>query len=129
MDSMEEQVEQVKEVKVEQVKEEQVEQVQEDQILMDFSNMFKSNRSPPLLSSKPTKCIDNPLADNTVCNVIPLNISITQEEMKLRRCLDIRRWYCLSRPQYQRTCGISSVVTVWNYLFSTLGVGLLPPVS
>ena len=29
----------------------------------------------------------------------------------------------MSRPQYQRSCGITSVVSCWNYLFSTLGNG------
>ncbi|KAK2187422.1 hypothetical protein NP493_166g04049 [Ridgeia piscesae] len=40
-----------------------------------------------------------------------------------RKVLDIRRWYCMSRPQYKTSCGISSVVSCWNYLFSCLGVG------
>lgn len=31
--------------------------------------------------------------------------------------------YCMSRPQYKRSCGISSVVSCWNYLFSTIGQG------
>ena len=30
---------------------------------------------------------------------------------------------CMSRPQYKTSCGISSVVSCWNYLFSTLGNG------
>ena len=29
----------------------------------------------------------------------------------------------MSRPQYSRSCGVSSVVSCWNYLFSTLGNG------
>ena len=29
----------------------------------------------------------------------------------------------MSRPQYKTSCGISSVVSCWNYLFSTLGNG------
>ena len=31
--------------------------------------------------------------------------------------------YCMSRPQYKKSCGISSLVSCWNYLFSTLGYG------
>lgn len=49
--------------------------------------------------------------------------------MKERRFLDERRWLCISRPQYMRSCGISSLVSVWNYLFTTLGTGTLPPIS
>ena len=29
----------------------------------------------------------------------------------------------MSRPQYKTSCGISSLVSCWNYLFSTLGHG------
>ena len=31
--------------------------------------------------------------------------------------------YCMCRPQYSRSCGLSSVISCWNYLFSTLGGG------
>jgi len=44
--------------------------------------------------------------------------------MSLRKQLDLRRWFCLARPQHPKSCGISSLTSVWNYLFSTLGVGL-----
>ena len=32
-------------------------------------------------------------------------------------------WLTIARPQYQRTCGISSLVSIWNYQFSRLGLG------
>ncbi|XP_072898015.1 DNA excision repair protein ERCC-5 homolog [Hemitrygon akajei] len=51
------------------------------------------------------------------------------EEMKQRKVLDLRRWYCISRPQYKTSCGISSLVSCWNYLFSTCGTGSLPPIT
>ncbi|XP_078258898.1 basic immunoglobulin-like variable motif-containing protein isoform X2 [Rhinoraja longicauda] len=51
------------------------------------------------------------------------------EEMKQRKVLDLRRWYCISRPQYKTSCGISSLVSCWNYLFSTCGSGSLPPIT
>ncbi|XP_060934337.1 basic immunoglobulin-like variable motif-containing protein isoform X1 [Limanda limanda] len=51
------------------------------------------------------------------------------EEIKQRKVLDLRRWYCISRPQYKTSCGISSLVSVWNFLYSTLGAGSLPPIS
>ncbi len=37
--------------------------------------------------------------------------------------------YCMSHPQYSKSCGISSVVSCWNYLFSTLGNGTYVIVS
>jgi hypothetical protein len=35
----------------------------------------------------------------------------------------------MSRPQYKRSCGISSLVSIFNYQFSTMGMGKLPPIS
>ncbi|XP_061153112.1 basic immunoglobulin-like variable motif-containing protein [Syngnathus typhle] len=53
----------------------------------------------------------------------------TLEDVKQRKVLDLRRWYCISRPQYKTSCGISSLVSCWNFLYSTLGAGSLPPIS
>ncbi|MBN3285521.1 BIVM protein, partial [Polyodon spathula] len=53
----------------------------------------------------------------------------TLEEIKQRKVLDQRRWYCISRPQYKTSCGISSLVSCWNFLYSTLGAGSLPPIT
>lgn len=61
--------------------------------------------------------------------MIPKNLKITQAEMAKRKVMDIRRWFCMARPQYPKSCGISSLVSCWNYLFSSLGCGLLPPIS
>ncbi|KAF7252667.1 Basic immunoglobulin-like variable motif-containing protein [Varanus komodoensis] len=51
------------------------------------------------------------------------------EEIKQRKVLDLRRWYCVSRPQYKTSCGISSLVSCWNFLYSTMGAGNLPPIT
>ncbi|KAM5181144.1 basic immunoglobulin-like variable motif-containing protein isoform 1-T3 [Mantella aurantiaca] len=51
------------------------------------------------------------------------------DEIKQRKVLDLRRWYCISRPQYKTSCGISSLVSCWNFLYSTLGSGSLPPIT
>ncbi|XP_027413736.1 DNA repair protein complementing XP-G cells isoform X4 [Bos indicus x Bos taurus] len=51
------------------------------------------------------------------------------EDIKQRKVLDLRRWYCISRPQYKTSCGISSLVSCWNFLYSTMGAGNLPPIS
>ncbi|XP_038615165.1 basic immunoglobulin-like variable motif-containing protein isoform X2 [Tachyglossus aculeatus] len=53
----------------------------------------------------------------------------TLEDIKQRKVLDLRRWYCISRPQYKTSCGISSLVSCWNFLYSTTGAGNLPPVT
>jgi hypothetical protein len=56
-------------------------------------------------------------------------LAVCPEDMASRKVLDLRRWYCMSRPQYSRSCGISSVVSCWNYIFSTIGNGNLPPIT
>jgi hypothetical protein len=55
--------------------------------------------------------------------LIPRNLNITQAEMAKRKVMDIRRWFCMARPQYPKSCGISSLTSCWNYLYSTLGAG------
>lgn len=35
----------------------------------------------------------------------------------------------MSRPQYPKSCGISSLVSCWNFLYSTLGAGTKQPIS
>nr|XP_039259819.1 basic immunoglobulin-like variable motif-containing protein isoform X1 [Styela clava] len=54
---------------------------------------------------------------------------LTNEILAERKVLDLRRWHCISRPQYKKSCGLSSVVSVWNYLYSNLGTGTLPPIT
>ncbi|KAK1795752.1 hypothetical protein P4O66_001231 [Electrophorus voltai] len=56
-------------------------------------------------------------------NVLDLPPQASLEEIKQRKVLDLRRWYCISRPQYKTSCGISSLVSCWNFLYSTLGAG------
>uniref|UniRef100_A0A2K5IJ72 DNA excision repair protein ERCC-5 n=1 Tax=Colobus angolensis palliatus TaxID=336983 RepID=A0A2K5IJ72_COLAP len=51
------------------------------------------------------------------------------EDIKQRKVLDVRRWYCISRPQYKTSCGISSLISCWNFLYSTMGAGNLPPIT
>ncbi|KAM8786342.1 basic immunoglobulin-like variable motif-containing protein isoform 3-T5 [Rhynchonycteris naso] len=51
------------------------------------------------------------------------------EDIKQRKVLDLRRWYCISRPQYKTSCGISSLISCWNFLYSTIGAGNLPPIT
>jgi hypothetical protein len=37
-------------------------------------------------------------------------------------------WLTVSRPQYKRTCGISSIISIWNHQFSRLGLGTKDPI-
>ncbi|KAB1267675.1 Basic immunoglobulin-like variable motif-containing protein [Camelus dromedarius] len=37
--------------------------------------------------------------------------------------------YCISRPQYKTSCGISSLISCWNFLYSTMGAGNLPAIT
>ncbi|GAA6102545.1 basic immunoglobulin-like variable motif-containing protein [Tachysurus ichikawai] len=68
-------------------------------------------------------------SDRSSRNVLDLPPQASLEEIKQRKVLDLRRWYCISRPQYKTSCGISSLVSCWNFLYSTLGAGSLPPIS
>ncbi|XP_071798489.1 basic immunoglobulin-like variable motif-containing protein [Asterias amurensis] len=60
---------------------------------------------------------------------IPPKVSATTTSLAERKVLDQRRWFCMSRPQYSKSCGLSSLVSCWNYLFSTLGAGSHRPIT
>jgi hypothetical protein len=49
--------------------------------------------------------------------------------MRERKFMDQRRWFCMARPQHPKSCGISSLTSCWNFLYSTLGGGDLNPIS
>ncbi|XP_062279944.1 basic immunoglobulin-like variable motif-containing protein [Scomber scombrus] len=75
-------------------------------------------------STKKMKSSDRPSR-----NLQDVSPHASLEEIKQRKVLDLRRWYCISRPQYKTSCGISSLVSCWNFLYSTVGAGSLPPIS
>ncbi|KTG32078.1 hypothetical protein cypCar_00009203 [Cyprinus carpio] len=81
------------------------------------SNLKKFNSKKMKSSDRPSRNLQD----------LPAQASL--EEIKQRKVLDLRRWYCISRPQYKTSCGISSLVSCWNFLYSTLGAGSLPPMS
>ncbi|AWP11417.1 putative basic immunoglobulin-like variable motif-containing protein [Scophthalmus maximus] len=73
------------------------------------------------------KCSTKKMKSSRNLQDVPPHASL--EEVQQRKVLDLRRWYCISRPQYKTSCGISSLVSCWNFLYSTLGAGSLPPIS
>jgi len=92
-------------------------------VVLDFTQDFKK-QYPKIKSLKNNEKNE----EDIKVYKIPCNIKITEAEVKYRKCLDVRRWMCMSRPQYSKSCGLTSVVSCWNYLYSTLGTGLLPPI-
>ncbi|XP_024909492.1 basic immunoglobulin-like variable motif-containing protein [Cynoglossus semilaevis] len=95
-----------------------------------FSPTF-SNNDPNCISGNVKKCSSKKMKSSERLNRYLQDVSphVSLEEIKQRKVLDLRRWYCISRPQYKTSCGISSLVSCWNFLYSTLGAGSLPPIS
>ena len=62
------------------------------------------------------------------------NEDLPEEEnsMETLKILPLRflkdHWLTVSRPQYKRTCGTSSLVSLWNHQFSRLGLGNKDPI-
>ncbi|XP_052107069.1 basic immunoglobulin-like variable motif-containing protein isoform X1 [Mytilus californianus] len=67
--------------------------------------------------------------EDALTDYIPPTVTATYSQIAARKVMDQKRWICMSRPQYSKSCGISSVVSCWNYLFSTLGHGSLSPIT
>ena len=65
-------------------------------------------------------------------NILSIKGSFSKEKIDQIRVpyrLFTNHWFTIIRPQYGRTCGISSVVSVWNYQFSTAGKGKKDPLT
>lgn len=60
--------------------------------------------------------------------IVPRNLETTREDLLQRLHIDIPRLLCVAK-QYPRSCGVTSLVSVWNFLYSRIGQGTLPPVS
>ncbi|XP_048758287.1 basic immunoglobulin-like variable motif-containing protein isoform X3 [Ostrea edulis] len=67
--------------------------------------------------------------DESYESFIPPKVTATTAEISTRKVLDQKRWNCISRPQYSKSCGMTSLVSCWNFLFSTLGNGSLNPIT
>ena len=72
---------------------------------------------------------ENVMAEIDMSLAVPRNLSTTKSDLAKRKVFISERWYCVSRPQYPKSCGMTSLVSVWNYLYSKLGHGTLPPLS
>ncbi|XP_053311283.1 basic immunoglobulin-like variable motif-containing protein [Spea bombifrons] len=92
----------------------------------DFNTMASKLKGKPGVANKqvPKKKIDRKVKPSREC---PQHFVL--DDIKQRKVLDLRRWYCISRPQYKTSCGISSLVSCWNFLYSSLGTGSLPPIT
>eukprot|EP00698_Gefionella_okellyi_P007109 TRINITY_DN1730_c0_g1_i2.p1 TRINITY_DN1730_c0_g1~~TRINITY_DN1730_c0_g1_i2.p1 ORF type:complete len:273 (+),score=26.90 TRINITY_DN1730_c0_g1_i2:72-890(+) len=76
---------------------------------------------PKSVSVEPdTVALERKMADATFASV---------EFLSKRKHLDMARWRCISRPQYRYSCGLSSLVGCWNFLYSTLGHGDCRPIT
>ncbi|ORC85276.1 Basic immunoglobulin-like variable motif-containing protein [Trypanosoma theileri] len=65
--------------------------------------------------------------------LIPTQLPTTREDLEQRLCLRIPRLLAVTK-QYPRSCGVSSLTSIWNYLYtrigeSTTGIHNRPPIS
>ncbi|XP_073425586.1 basic immunoglobulin-like variable motif-containing protein isoform X2 [Dendrobates tinctorius] len=92
----------------------------------DFNTMTTKIKTKPALVNKQ---VSKKKPDRKVKPLRDCSQHFIVDDIKQRKVLDLRRWYCISRPQYKTSCGISSLVSCWNFLYSTLGSGSLPPLT
>ena len=111
------------------------EKVSATSIVLDFSSSFKPKKKViriprqvvvPKEVTQEGEVAEVIEVDLPVVIEIPEKLVKSPEEMYPRKYMDIKRWLCMSRPQYPKSCGITSLISCWNYLFSTLGNGTVP---
>ncbi|KAG8349035.1 hypothetical protein ERJ75_000832800 [Trypanosoma vivax] len=65
-------------------------------------------------------------------SLIPRNLPTTRDDLQRRLCFRIPRLLAVAK-QYPKSCGITSLTSVWNYLYSCIGeneaAAARPPVS
>ena len=101
-------------------------------LVLDFSASFQKNKKKLKKVKRDQK--ETGLEGNVEVVEVELNevVEIPDQlvgsltEMMEKKFLDLRRWMCMSRPQYSKSCGITSLVSCWNFLFSVIGHGKLP---
>eukprot|EP00796_Vickermania_ingenoplastis_P001189 gene1189-705_t len=52
--------------------------------------------------------------------LIPTHLTTTRAQLEQRLCLRVPRLLCVNK-QYPRSCGVSSLASVYNYLYSCIG--------
>ncbi|KAK7201478.1 hypothetical protein NESM_000210900 [Novymonas esmeraldas] len=62
--------------------------------------------------------LDTAAADRAA--LIPVNLTTTRSDLETRLVLRLPRYLCVTK-QYPRGCGIASLTSVYNYLYSWLG--------
>nr|XP_022338823.1 basic immunoglobulin-like variable motif-containing protein isoform X4 [Crassostrea virginica]XP_022338824.1 basic immunoglobulin-like variable motif-containing protein isoform X4 [Crassostrea virginica]XP_022338825.1 basic immunoglobulin-like variable motif-containing protein isoform X4 [Crassostrea virginica] len=94
---------------------------------VDVSELLPHGRSgkKPVLTSQ----LHPRETDESYESFVPPKVTATTTEISSRKVLDQKRWNCISRPQYSKSCGITSLISCWNFLFSTLGNGSLAPIT
>ncbi|XP_062591646.1 basic immunoglobulin-like variable motif-containing protein isoform X1 [Saccostrea cucullata] len=94
---------------------------------VDVSDLLPHGRTAkrPVLTSQ----LQPRETDESYESFVPPKVTATAAEISARKVLDQKRWNCVSRPQYSKSCGITSLVSCWNFLFSTLGNGNLNPIT
>ena len=88
--------------------------------------MFKGRgnlRKPPKLSSRQAEPTPNWLLE------IPAKLDLTKEQLQARKAFDQRRWHCMVKCSDPKDRIAASVASVWNYFFSTKGVGQFEPLK
>ncbi|KEG11239.1 Basic immunoglobulin-like variable motif-containing protein [Trypanosoma grayi] len=77
----------------------------------------------------PVVCVDG-LAD--VSSLVPTGLATTRADLEHRMCLRLPRLLAVTK-QYPRSCGVSSLTSVWNYLYTRIGEAAVganrPPVA
>lgn len=69
---------------------------------------------------------DSDLSFNSSSYISSRSFRLPSVEPQSSRVFNERRFVCLSRPQYKRSCGISSLISVFNFLFSAIGSASSP---
>ncbi|EAN99123.1 hypothetical protein C3747_54g156 [Trypanosoma cruzi] len=53
-------------------------------------------------------------------DLVPQNLTTTREDLEERLCLRLPRLLSVTK-QYPKSCGVSSLASIWNYLYTRLG--------
>lgn len=106
-----------------------IEDLERTSVVLDFTDTFTSKRKLTRPVPRNRTLNENLPPNEQATSQIPENISNSVETIKDRKVFDPKRWCCMSRPQYSKSCGITSLVSCWNFLFSRIGNGSFDPLT